>query len=105
MLGVIDNFSNCIWLLLALPSKKGVLPSLSYAVTEIGNLHSRMHTSHVLRSTIKFDCGPNHLDVAYRTMASSLGYTAKFTAPYTRNRLAKIEYLWPTLADLATAML
>jgi hypothetical protein len=55
--------------------------------------------------TIKLDCDPNYLDVACRTMVSSLGYTAQFTAPYTHSQLAKMERQWATLADSATAML
>ena len=55
--------------------------------------------------TIKFDCDPNYLDVACRTMVSSLGYTSQFSHPFTHNQLDKMERQWATLADSATAML
>jgi hypothetical protein len=90
MLGVIDNFSNYIWLL-ALPSKKAVVSTLSSVLTNIRNLHSRILSARAFMPTIKFDCDPDYLDVACRTMVSSLGYTARFTAPYTHNQLAKME--------------
>jgi hypothetical protein len=89
MPGIIDHFSNRIWLL-ALPSKKAIIPTLSSVLTDIKSLHSRMHRARAFMPTIKFDSDPNYLDVAYRTMVSSLGYTAQFTAPYTHNRLAKM---------------
>jgi hypothetical protein len=68
-------------------------------------LHSRLHHACAFTPTIKLDCEPNYLDVACRSMVSSLGYTADFTAPYTHNQLAKMERQWATLAESATAML
>jgi hypothetical protein len=67
MLGVIDHFSNYIWLL-ALPSKKAVVSTLSSVLKYIRNLHSRMLPARVFRPTIKFNCDMNYLDVACRTM-------------------------------------
>jgi hypothetical protein len=105
VLGVIDDhFSNYIWLL-ALPPKKAIVFTLSSVLTKIRNLHSRLLPACAYRPTIKFDCDPNYLDVACRTMVSSLGYTAQFTAPYTHNQPVKMERQWATLADSATAML
>jgi hypothetical protein len=104
LLGVIDHYSNYIWLL-ALSSKKAVVSTLSSILTDMRDLHSRLYLACALRPTINFDCDRNHLDVACRTMVSSLGYTAQFTAPYAHNQLAKMERKWATLADSATAML
>jgi hypothetical protein len=104
LLGVIDHFSNYIWIL-AHPSKKAVISTLSSVLTEIRNLHSRLLPARAFRPTINFDCDPNYLNVACRTMVSSLGYTPQFTAPYTHNQLAKMERKWATLADSVTAML
>jgi hypothetical protein len=104
LLGVIDHLSNYIRLL-ALPSKKAVVSTLSSVLTNIRILHSHLLLARTFRPIIKFDCDPSYLDVACRTMVSSLGYTAQLKAPYTHNHLAKMERLWPTLADSATAML
>jgi hypothetical protein len=102
--GVIDHFSNYIWLL-ALPSKKAIVSTMSSVLTNIRNLHSRLLPARAFRPTIKFDCDANYLDVACRAMVSSLDYTSQFTAPYTHNQLAKMERHWATIADSATAML
>jgi hypothetical protein len=104
MLCVIDHFSNFIWLL-ALSSKKAVISIISSVLTDIANLHSLMHPTRAFRPTIKFGCDPNYLDVACRSIVSSLGYTPEFTAPYTHNQLANTERQWATLADSAAAML
>jgi hypothetical protein len=104
MLGVIDHFSNYIWLL-TLPSKKAVVSTLSSLLNDVRNLHSRLYPHRAFRPTIKFYCDPNYLDVACRTMVSSLGFSAEFTAPYTHNQLAKTERQWASLADSTTAMM
>jgi hypothetical protein len=83
LLGVIDNSSNYVWLL-AIPSKK-VYVSILCSVFTDRNSHTRPHPARTFRPTIKLDCDPNYLDVARRTMVSSLGYTAHFTAPYTHS--------------------
>jgi hypothetical protein len=88
--GVIDDFSNYIWLL-ALPSKKADVPTLSSVLKDIKNLHSRLHPARLFTPTTKFVCDPNYFDVAYRNKVSSLRYAAHFTAPYTHNQLAKME--------------
>jgi hypothetical protein len=75
--------------------------TLSSLLTYVRNLHSRLHHNRAFRPTIKFDCDPNYLDVACRTMITSLGYTAEFTAPYTHNQLAKMGRQWATLTDSA----
>jgi hypothetical protein len=80
MLGVITHFSNYISLL-ALLNKKSAVSNPSSVITDIRNLHTRMRHGRSFRLTIKHDCDPNYLDVSYRIMASSLGYTAQFTHP------------------------
>jgi hypothetical protein len=72
---------------------------------DIKILHSSLHGSRAFRPTIKFNCDPNYLDVECPTMVASLGYTAKLTAPYTHNQLAKMECSWATLADSTIAMM
>jgi hypothetical protein len=58
LLGVIDHFSNYIWLL-ALPSKKAVVCTLSSLLSDVRNLQSRLYPHSAFRPTIKFDCDPN----------------------------------------------
>jgi hypothetical protein len=84
---------------------KALVPIVSYVLTDIKNLHSRAHHDRAFRPTIKFDYDPSYIDVACRTMVSSSGYAAQFTAPYTHNQLANMQRQWATLADSATAML
>jgi hypothetical protein len=92
MPGVIDHFSNYIWLG-SCTSKKAVVPTLSFVLTtDIINLQAHLHLDSTFMPTIKFDYDPNYLDVTCRSMVSSVGYaTAQFTAPYTHNQLAKME--------------
>jgi hypothetical protein len=105
MLGVTGHFSNYI-LLFVFPTKKAIVPTLPFVVTDIGNFRSRVHTDRAFMPTLKLDCDLNYLDVACCIiMVYSLGYTAQFTVPCTHNQLAKIEPQWAALADSATAML
>jgi hypothetical protein len=104
VLGVTDNFSNCIWLL-ALPTKWTKFPPrLPYS--RISQAFTPVSMAVVLSDQLlNLICHPNYVDVACRTMVFSLGYTAKLTAPYTHNQLTTMERQWASQVDSSTTMM
>jgi hypothetical protein len=105
LLGVIDHFSNYVWLL-AFPSKKAIVPNPFLVLsTDIRNFHAHLYPDCAFTPTFKLNCDLNYLDVACRSMVYSLGYIAQSTIPYTHNQFAKMEREGATLADSATTIL
>eukprot|EP00873_Tetraselmis_striata_P040371 jgi/Tetstr1/460635/TSEL_005832.t1 len=69
LLGVIDHYSNYIWLA-ALSSKRDIITQLRLILLQIRTICSKAGQRRFAPS-IKFDCDPNYLDTACPSMASS----------------------------------
>eukprot|EP00873_Tetraselmis_striata_P044251 jgi/Tetstr1/464515/TSEL_009273.t1 len=66
LLSVIDHYSNCIWLA-ALSSKRDIITQLRLILLQIRTICSKAGQRRFAPS-IKFDCDPNYLDTACRSM-------------------------------------
>eukprot|EP00873_Tetraselmis_striata_P017148 jgi/Tetstr1/437412/TSEL_026094.t1 len=66
LLGVIDHYSNYIWLA-ALSSKRDIITQLRLVLLQIRTICSKAGQRRFAPS-IKFDCDPNYLDTACRSM-------------------------------------
>eukprot|EP00873_Tetraselmis_striata_P018760 jgi/Tetstr1/439024/TSEL_027516.t1 len=75
LLGVIDHYSNYIWLA-ALSSKRDIITQLRLVLLQIRTICSKAGQRRFAPS-IKFDCDPNYLDTACRSMDA-----ARFASPF-----------------------
>eukprot|EP00873_Tetraselmis_striata_P002189 jgi/Tetstr1/422453/TSEL_013291.t1 len=72
LLGVIDHYSNYIWLA-ALSSKRDIITQLGLILLQIRTICSKAGQRRFAPS-IKFDCDPNYLDTARRSMVRECGF-------------------------------
>eukprot|EP00873_Tetraselmis_striata_P040481 jgi/Tetstr1/460745/TSEL_005930.t1 len=73
LLGVIDHYSNYIWLA-ALSSKRDIITQLCLIRLQIRTISSKAGQRRFAPS-IKFDCDPNYLDTACRSMVRECGFS------------------------------
>eukprot|EP00873_Tetraselmis_striata_P042306 jgi/Tetstr1/462570/TSEL_007556.t1 len=73
LLGVIDHYSNYIWLA-ALSSKRDIITQLRLVLLQIRTICSKAGQRRFAPS-IKFDCDPNYLDTACRSMVRECGFS------------------------------
>eukprot|EP00873_Tetraselmis_striata_P026749 jgi/Tetstr1/447013/TSEL_034471.t1 len=73
LLGVIDHYSNNIWLA-ALSSKRDTITQLRLILLQIRTICSKAGQRRFAPS-IKFDCDPNYLDTACRAMFRECGFS------------------------------
>eukprot|EP00873_Tetraselmis_striata_P026590 jgi/Tetstr1/446854/TSEL_034332.t1 len=99
LLGVIDHYSNYIWLA-ALSSKRDIITQLRLVLLQIRTICSKAGQRRFAPS-IKFDCDPNYLDTACRSMVRECGFSDRFTAPYAHHQLGRVERRWGSLGQRA----
>jgi hypothetical protein len=102
MLGVIDHSSNYIGLF-ALPSKKAVVPTLYFVLTDIMNFRSSTFTL-----IVPSDPPSSSIVIQTNSMLRAVPWSHAIypmLSIYTHNQQAKMERHWATLADSVTTTL
>eukprot|EP00873_Tetraselmis_striata_P028973 jgi/Tetstr1/449237/TSEL_036442.t1 len=90
LLGVIDHYSNCIWLA-ALSSKRDIITQLRLVLLQIRTICSKAGQRRFAPS-IKFDCDPNYLDTACRSMVRECGFSDRLPSPTAANGAGGVPY-------------